>query len=153
MTYQIQGSPAAPQYRGCGRVLCAIVDGVPVALRYMDGGTPCRHPTTHRDGLPAWVRAVIRSKASPVVYSDVRRVPPAHLSEAKRAAIAVGHPETGERGGYIPARRIVAAAWERWRAAEREDFGLWRAQCRAELAGMGEVVSGWVSGYELVVEK
>lgn len=142
--YQIQGSHADSQYEGCGRAWAAIKDGQVVAIRYM-------HKCNERaavDALPAWVKAVDPCGLDAVYRRN--RPPAAVLGRCKRAAIAAGHPETGPRGGYIPATRIVNEAMAFWRAADRADFGTYRAKVRAELETMGEVTSGMLSCWEFL---
>lgn len=144
--YQIQGSPVESQYHGCGPAWAAIKDGQVQAIRYMDD----RRATPAVDRLPNWARAVLSGDAHPVVYRFIDAVPASVLGAAKKAAIAAGHPATGPKGGYIPARRIVGEAWALYLDASREDFGAYRLRCRAELAELGEVVSGMLSCWEFL---
>ena len=141
--YKLSGTPAESQYHGCGKAWAAVNNGQILAIRYMGDFD------FDRSQLPAWAAAALSAYgalAAPLWPVDHISSP--DLGRIKKAAIAAGHPEFGPRGGQIKASKIARAARELIRNAEREQFGQYRADCRAELAKLGTVVSGMCSCYE-----
>ncbi len=122
-------------YHGCGKAWGALRDGVVVAIRYMDHAADW--PTE-----PAWVRAV-REHATGLGGSLLPTCHGSHKLAAMAAAAQACDdcPRPPKRDRYRPAE-LLTMARAAMAAVQSASFARYREQCRAELAAIGEVVSG-----------
>lgn len=137
-TLTIYANALKADYRGCGKAWTAVVNGEVVAIRYMD-------PPLDRSALPAWIRAV-KDNAEGL---DYRMLPTAWssrgLSKLAAAASGAGDCPVKPKGGNYRPKELLTMARAAIMAWDSASFAAHRERCRAELAAIGEVVSGTCS--------
>lgn len=143
-TLKIEQTCMDRDYHGCGRAWAAVVGGQVVAIRYM--GDHVADDTA----LPAWVRAVrdnaegLDSHLLPTAWSSNG------LSKLAGAAEAAGDCPRTPRGKRYRPKELLTMARAALAAVDTSSFASHRERSRAELAQIGEVVSGMCSCCEFV---
>jgi hypothetical protein len=154
MTSVTSALPISPacldrDYDGCGRAWAAVQDGQVIALRYM-GHHRLLGPNRQALDLPAWV-TTIRDAAD---GCDNHMLPTAHssrgLSRLAAAASACDDCPRPPRRARVRPTELLAMARAAIVAADEAEFLRYRAACRAELAALGQLVSGMASCCEFV---
>lgn len=132
-------------YHGCGKAWAAVKNGKIAAIRYMGDHTP------DFNGLPEWVRA-IQGNAEGLDHSMLPTAWSGRgLSRLAAAAQAAGDcPTPPKRDRYRP-KELLTIARAAIGAVRHASFSEYRKEKRAELAAIGEVVSGMCSCTEFCV--
>lgn len=130
-------------YKGCGRAWAAYKDGRIVALRYMAQGNELP--------LTGWLKAVLDSAGG----LDYHMLPVANSSKAlsalaKAASACSDCPTPPRKDRYRPTE-LLSMARAAIAALDAENFTKHRQTCRAELAKLGDVISGMCSTHEFVI--
>lgn len=132
-------------YHGCGKAWAAVSpSGEILAIRYM-GDHFLDWPA-----MPAWIAAVKRHATG----LDECCLPTCRSSKALAIMAAAAQacddcPKPPRRERYRPTE-LLTMARAAMTAADSASFSAYRERCRAELADLGEVISGMCSCYHFI---
>jgi hypothetical protein len=148
-TYKLSETVLNRDYHGCGKAWAAIKNGEVIAIRYMGDDLYIRSGC---ENLLAWIKAVdkncegLDSHFLPTVHSSKG------LSKMAQAAESAGDCPQKPRGGRYRPKELLTMARAALTAAKGAAFAKHRETARAELALLGNVISGMCSCTEFVAK-